>query len=113
VNDEIARLKSDYEEEIALLKYDIEKRNDLLKKALTSNLWEVRGTLREEIDDLLNPPWYNSIPKQGVLCWVDDSEAIDIITRIEPGLDYKFIGLYARWDTATPLTNEEIEDFKR
>jgi len=117
MNDEIARLKSDYEEEITLLKYDIEKRNDLLKKALTLDLWEVRGKLKEEIDDLLNPPWYNSIPKQGILCWVYDfgggKKVVDIIKGVELKEDYKFIGLCSDWEVATPLTNKEIEDFKR
>jgi len=117
MNDEISRLKSDYEEEIALLNYDIEKRNDLLKKALTSNLWEVRGTLREEIENLLNPPWYNSIPKQGVLCWVGNDSCylkdIDIRLIIKK-FEKSFISSNGiHWKYATSLTNDEIEAFKR
>jgi len=51
------------------------------------------------------------------LCWVYDfgggKKVVDIIKGVELKEDYKFIGLCSDWEVATPLTNKEIEDFKR
>ena len=53
------------------------------------------------------PEWYENIPEHGVLCWVSDIDestrnVIDRITVKNDG-----------WRYITPLTNEEIEAFKR
>ena len=65
------------------------------------------------------PEWWENIPEHGVLCWVSDiDENIrNIIERItfvvkEDGA-YKIRPHETRWKYATPLTNEEIEEFKR
>ena len=54
------------------------------------------------------PEWYENIPEHGVLCWVSDTDKniriiIDRITVKKKNL----------WRYITPLTNEEIEAFKR
>ena len=53
------------------------------------------------------PEWWENIPEHGVLCWVSDIDestrnVIDRITVKNDG-----------WRYITPLTNEEIEAFKR
>ena len=53
------------------------------------------------------PAWWENIPEHGVLCWVSDIDestrnVIDRITVKNDG-----------WRYITPLTNEEIEAFKR
>jgi hypothetical protein len=66
------------------------------------------------------PSWYENIPEHGVLCWTCDVEEnttryLDLITAFigEYGY-YKFRSKDgALWVFATPLTNEEIEAFKR
>ena len=54
------------------------------------------------------PEWYENIPGHGVLCWVSDIDEStrNVIDRIK---DENKKG----WKYATPLTNEEIERFKR
>ena len=63
------------------------------------------------------PEWHENIPEHGVLCWVSDTNRypksrIDLITGLVDNV-YKFKSLYCSWIHATPLTNEEIEAFKR
>ena len=60
------------------------------------------------------PEWYENIPEQGVLCWHKDVPVI--VERLAIELrDYAYTK--AGWPVAikdlTPLTNEEIESFKR
>ena len=54
------------------------------------------------------PAWWENIPEHGVLCWVSDIDEStrNVIDRIK---DENKKG----WKYATPLTNEEIEAFKR
>ena len=65
------------------------------------------------------PEWYENIPEHGVLCWVSDiDESLkNIIERITFVVNeddfYRFRSSETRWKYATPLTNEEIEEFKR
>ena len=65
------------------------------------------------------PEWYENIPEHGVLCWVDDinETARNIIERITFVVNehefYRFRSRETIWKYATPLTNEEIEAFKR
>ena len=61
------------------------------------------------------PEWWENMPKHGVLCWVSDvnespnsDHPVDIITSSALKTNY---GAY--WRYATPLTNKEIEAFKR
>ena len=63
--------------------------------------------------------WYESIPDHGVLCWVWDKnehhKRIDIVYSYqdhEP-YSYNYRGRFAGWINAIPLTNDEIERFKR
>jgi len=52
------------------------------------------------------PDWWENIPEHGVLCWVSDIDEStrDVIERIKVKNGWRYI---------TPLTNEEIEEFKR
>lgn len=52
------------------------------------------------------PDWWENIPKHGVLCWVNDIDEStrDVIYRMTDKNGWRYI---------TPLTNEEIERFKR
>jgi len=71
------------------------------------------------------PKWYDNIPKQGVLCWVGDyapitknSNSLRTIVEYDPDRLCSFImhrceASIAAWVNAVPLTNEEIEEFKR
>ena len=66
------------------------------------------------------PEWWETIPKQGVLCWVDDYGTdpklglINVVTKVGSGDYRRFVDVNdIRWQYATPLTNEEIEAFKR
>jgi hypothetical protein len=61
--------------------------------------------------------WYENIPQRGVLCWVDDFDpkdkvVIDIIYRVDNENIDKFKGRETSWRYATPLTNEELDQFK-
>ena len=61
------------------------------------------------------PKWYDNIPEQGILCWVNDGEgeepSLVTITAYNPELTYKFEGLGAEWYQATPATLEEIANY--
>jgi hypothetical protein len=64
------------------------------------------------------PDWWENIPEHGVLCWVGDNpayvETAKIINIIKMREVNQFISIRgARWAYAIPLTNEEIEAFKR
>jgi hypothetical protein len=54
------------------------------------------------------PDWWENIPEHGVLCWVSD---IDESTRSI--IDRITVKNKNGWRYITPLTNEEIERFKR
>ena len=66
------------------------------------------------------PKWYDNIPEQGVLCWCGDygnehftDRNVHNIVRVTEG-GGKFVTLRGTpWKIAVPLTNEEIEEFKR
>jgi hypothetical protein len=72
--------------------------------------------------------WWENMPKQGILCWVSDcisdsDKKLRIVTSVREVTERKWFGpdekhlefgievLY--WRYATPLSNEEIEEFKR
>ena len=62
--------------------------------------------------------WWENIPKHGVLCWVDHysrnaRQHIGLVTdyKLYDVQPYRGDGWKAKY--ATPLTNEEIERFKR
>ena len=65
------------------------------------------------------PDWWENIPEHGVLCWVSDIDepTRNIIERITFVVNeddfYRFRSHETRWKYATPLTNKEIEEFKR
>ena len=66
-------------------------------------------------EELKAPECKENMPKHGVLCWVSDvnespnsDHPVDIITSSALKTNY---GAY--WRYATPLTNKEIEAFKR
>jgi len=70
------------------------------------------------------PEWYENIPKQGVLCWVSDynenlnkQNIRNILAEIidyDSDKEHKYLDFRgSRWKYAVPLTNEEIEEFKR
>ena len=63
---------------------------------------------------LIVTPWYENIPEQGVLCWVDDYDEteknwrVSIIKEWNPKLHLSFISnLKSNWKYATPVTKEE------
>ena len=72
--------------------------------------------------------WWENMPQHGILCWVSDkisdsNKKLRIVTSVREVIEHKWFGpdekhlefgievLY--WRYATPLTNEEIERFKR
>jgi hypothetical protein len=65
------------------------------------------------------PKWYENIPEQGILCWISDRNPelkinIACITKIMVGRYVDYIDRNGvKWGYATPLTNEEIEQFLR
>jgi hypothetical protein len=69
------------------------------------------------------PKWWENIPEHGVLCWYGgkyhnlptESRCIDIIVAYRPEEDLPpFISTAGtRYAKCLPLTNEEIERFKR
>lgn len=65
-----------------------------------------------------DPEWYENIPEHGVLCWVSDTveknkDTVDRVLRFNNAAEFKFATTFDSWLFATPLTNEEIEAFKR
>lgn len=105
--------------EIERLKEDIAVREALLKRVLNEKYSDDNYIdILCDIETLLNPPWYKSIPKKGVLCWVSDYEKkpphIAVINEYYSLSYYPFTGKNnSEWKYATPLTNEEIEAFKQ
>jgi len=114
------------EDIIKLLSTQIVERDDLLKRVYERIDSEV---LRKEVDNII-PKWYDNIPEQGVLCWCfeDDKTCKRVVARIdsytpratEPRTDsfianWGFLNIesWVWYETAQPLTNEEIEEFKR
>ena len=63
--------------------------------------------------------WYDNIPKHGVLCWCeeykDDIKYKRLIERIDEYTEGRFLSHTTGflYKTVIPLTNEEIEEFKR
>jgi len=63
--------------------------------------------------------WYDNIPEQGVLCWCkeheNDIKYKRLIERIDEHIDGMFLSRTTGflYKTVQPLTNEEIEEFKR
>lgn len=63
------------------------------------------------------PKWYEDIPKHGVLCFVSDTEQdrthnVVVIYEYFGDTIFPFRGVRA-WKYATPLTNDEMDKFKR
>jgi len=98
-------------------------------KILSKKICELQEEMRIKdsvLSELQLPAkWYDNIPKQGVLCWVGDyapitknSNSLRTIVEYDPDRLCSFImhrceASIAAWVNAVPLTNEEIEEFKR
>ena len=65
------------------------------------------------------PKWYDNIPEQGVLCWCkeyeDDINYKRLFERIDEYTEGRFLSRTTGflYKTVQPLTNKEIEEFKR
>ena len=63
--------------------------------------------------------WYDNIPERGVLCWCkeheDDIKYKRLLERIDEYTEGRFLSRTTGflYKTVQPLTNEEIEAFKR
>lgn len=58
--------------------------------------------------------WYDNIPENGILCWVNDKSYIAIMTYYdkEEHMFYgKVSGSRYNYKDVLPLTNEEIQEF--
>ena len=99
---------------IKLLSAQILQRDDLLKRVYERIDSEI---LRKEVDNII-PKWYDNIPEHGVLCWVqhnpEGKKKVATIYSRKNEDDYEtaFYWIDSR-TLVTPLTNEEIEEFKR
>ena len=114
-----AKIIDDRNDEITKLKEDIAVREALLKRVLNEKYSDDNYIdILCDIETLLNLPWYDCIPKHGVLCWATDSEEhpsrIVIINEYFSNSGFPFTDtIWVDWKYATPLTNEEIEAFKQ
>lgn len=81
----------------------------------TSNFMNFTG-----YEKYIEPPkWYENIPEQGVLCWVDPKSGtlgrlIRLIGGYDPSYSNCFISKTCKgisWDNATPLTEEEVKQY--
>ena len=78
---------------------------------------QIKDSLLSELQ--LPAKWYDNIPKQGVLCWCkeyeNDIKYKRLLERIDEYTDGRFLSRTTGflYKTVTPLTNEEIEEFKR
>lgn len=99
---------------IKILSKQVVERDDLLKRVYERIDSE---TLRKEVDNII-PKWYDNIPEHGVLCWVqynpEGKKKVATIYSHKNEDDYEtaFYWIDSR-TLVTPLTNEEIEEFKR
>ena len=99
---------------IKILSKQVVERDDLLKRVYERIDSEV---LRKEVDNII-PKWYDNIPEHGVLCWVQHNpEGFAKVATIysrknEDDYETAFYWIDSR-TLVTPLTNEEIEEFKR
>ena len=59
----------------------------------------------DELEYRIKPEWWENIPEHGVLAKNKDNNRVSIIVRSDVG--------YLCTETWIPLTNEEIERFKR
>ena len=102
------------EGEIKILSKQVVERDDLLKRVYERIDSEV---LRKEVDNII-PKWDDNIPEHGVLCWVQynpegKKKVVTIYSRKNRD-DYETTLYWIDSRTiVTPLTNEEIEEFKR
>ena len=102
------------EGEIKILSKQLVERDDLLKRVYERIDSEV---LRKEVDNII-PKWDDNIPEHGVLCWVQHNpkgkkKVVTIYSRKNRD-DYETTLYWIDSRTiVTPLTNEEIEEFKR
>lgn len=108
---------------LGLRKQIKESKDGVSEKTYTQS--EMETTARALADSILlssKPPdrWYDNIPEQGVLCWCsqdNDDECERQLVKIDRYAP-KELGFYKRsngasYDAIQPLTNEEIEEFKR
>ena len=99
---------------IKILSKQVVERDDLLKRVYERIDSEV---LRKEVNNII-PKWYDNIPEHGVLCWVqhnpEGKKKVATIYSRKNEDDYEtaFYWIDSR-TLVTPLTNEEIEEFKR
>lgn len=63
----------------------------------------------------IEPMWYENIPEQGILCWVDDNSGtqLRIVTKYRSEFEFHFKveGTGVWYKNATPLTLEEIKQY--
>jgi hypothetical protein len=78
----------------------------------------VKGRLLSELQ--LPAKWYENIPEQGVLCWCGDygnehftDRNVHNIVSVSESSGQFLTQRGTPWKIAVPLTNEEIEEFKR
>ncbi len=76
-----------------------------------SGFWDIYSVWQEEKEI----PWYEDIPKEGVICWVlddpydeyDESRHLDRIKKYKAGNEWEFKGERSSWDNAEPVKPEE------
>jgi hypothetical protein len=94
-----------------------------LIKILSKKICELQEDIRLK-DSLLSElqvpaKWYDNIPEQGVLCWCkeheDDIKYKRLLERIDEYTEGRFLSRTTGflYKVVQPLTNEEIEEFKR
>lgn len=74
---------------------------------------DVHGLLCHPLCCLTKVEWYHNIPKEGVLCWVNDHEKQEAnIAVVIEKLTHTFATISKlEWKNATPLTKSEIQIF--
>lgn len=68
-------------------------------------LWEDNNKYR------VKPNWYDNIPEEGVLCWVDFDDEIArlrLVTSYDEEQEKFFDDSGVKWYTATPITSSEL-----
>lgn len=109
--------------------FRIEKENQLVGFK-EGELWNFKEDRKSHVDFIyssnwkpyvekpyVEKPWYESIPEQGVFCWIGDDESCvlnkksaDIVTRYLGGSSPFLIRQGSMYRYAIPLTREEVEN---
>ena len=79
--------------------------------------WEIAEEYGYTVEELLKPEppkWYENIPEQGVLCWLGkDTRLVKMVVGTEDDYCMLANGSNIPLKKVIPLTDEEIESFKR